>query len=144
MNERIPAIDLTRHHFKRDLGDITVFGTWLWREAENRSEPALVLIPRYRLEGIKPCVVALSDAHEYNQDARALVHMARRFAHMLGFADEMTNVRKLATLIHDHLLDLIMMPNDPRRPVVIGEATVDIGGRKQTIELLDHVRIQQA
>lgn len=144
MNDRIPAIDLTRHHFKRDLGDITIYGTWLWREADNRSEPVLVLVPRYRMEGIKPCVVTMADAAEYNHDARVLVHSARRFAHMLGFADEMTNTRKIATVIHDHLLDLIMIPPDPRQAVVIGEARVDIGGQKRTIELLDHVRIQQA
>lgn len=144
MNDRIPAIDLTRYHFKRDLGDLTIFGTWLWREADSRSEPALVLVPRYRLDGVKPCVVTMADAAEYNHDARILVHAARRFSHALGFEDSMTNTRKIASVIHDHFLDLINIPPDPRQAVVIGEASVDIGGHKRTIELLDHVRVQQA
>lgn len=144
MSNRIPAIDLTRHHFKRDLGDITLFGTWLWREEDNRSEPVLVLVPRYRMGGIKPCVVTMADAAEYNHDGRVLAHAARRFSYMLGFEDSMSNTRKVMFLIHDHLLDLIKIPPDPRQSVVIGEASVDIGGQKRTIELLDHVRLPQA
>ena len=50
----------------------------------------------------------------------------------------MTQARKVATLIHDNLLDLLNMPLDPTQAEVIGEVTIDQGGKKRTIEVLDY------
>jgi hypothetical protein len=50
----------------------------------------------------------------------------------------MSRTRKLAELIHDHLPDLINMPVDPQKAIVVGEAKVNVGGRMRTVELLDH------
>lgn len=144
MTDRQPAIDLTRHAFKRDLGDLTIFGTWIYNEDQEDTEPALVVIPRYRLNGMVPCCVALSAAYRYN-DPRYLARASRTFAEKLGFDDSMTTTHKIASLIHDHLLDLINMPVDPSQAIVIGEASVDLGnGRKETVEFVDHEPERQA
>lgn len=134
--DRQPAIDLTRHHFMRELGDLVIFGTWIYNEDQEDTEPCLVVIPRYRRVGFKPVVIALSAAFRYN-DPRYLAHVGGVFAENLGFADDLTTARRICTLIHDHLLDLLNMPLDPTTTEVIGEANVEIGGRKRTIELLD-------
>ena len=136
---RTHALDLTRYHFKRDLGDLTLYGTWLYNEDQEDTEPAIVIVPRFRqLNGSKPIAIALSSAFKYN-DPRYLVHVAARFAQQLGFDDSMTTTHKLATVIHDHLLDLIKMPVEPTNAVVAGEATLDMGnGVKKTVEFMDH------
>ena len=132
-----PAIDLTRYHFVRHLGDMTVYGTWLFNDDQEDSEPCLVVIPRYRTTGFRPIVVALSAAYKYNSP-QYLAQVAGLFAEGLGFERDLTTARKVATLIHDNLLDLLNMPLDPSVGVVVGEASVNIDGRKRNIEVLDY------
>ena len=132
-----PAIDLTRYAFTRDVGDLSIYGTWLYNEDQEDTEPCLVVIPRYRSVGFKPVVVALSAAYRYN-NPRYLARVAGAFAQSLGFEDSLSQARKVATLIHDNLLDLLTMPLDPSEATVIGEVTIDQGGRKRTIEVLDY------
>ena len=132
-----PAIDLTRYAFTRDVGDLSIYGTWLYNEDQEDTEPCLVVIPRYRSTGFKPVVIALSAAYRYN-NPRYLAHVASAFAQSLGFEDSLSQARKVATLIHDNLLDLLTMPVDPSEATVIGEVTIDQGGRKRTIEVLDY------
>ena len=134
-----PAIDLTRYHFVRHLGDMSIYGTWLFNEDQEDSEPCLVVIPRYRTTGFRPIVVALSAAYKYNS-TQYLDKVAGLFAKGLGFERDLTTARKVATLIHDNLLDLLNMPLDPSVEVVVGEASVSIDGRKQNIEVLDYER----
>lgn len=133
------ALDLTRYAFKRDLGDLTLFGTWLYNDDQEDTEPAIVIIPRYRsLNGAKPICIALSSAFKYN-DPRYLAHAAAGFARILGFEDSLTTTHKLASVIHDHMLDLIKMPLEPTEAIVTGEASVDLGnGVKKTVEFVDH------
>jgi hypothetical protein len=131
------AIDLTRYHFTRDVGDLSIFGTWLYNDDQEDTEPCLVVIPRYRTTGFKPVVVALSAAYRYN-NPKYLAHVAGAFAQSLGFEDSLSQARKIATLIWDHLLDLLNMPLDPTEATVVGEVTIDQGGKKRTIEVLDY------
>lgn len=147
MNDRMgetPAIDLTRHHFMRELGDIVLFGTWVMNDAQEDTEPALVLLPRYRPpSSVIPCVVALSAAYLYN-DPKYCVRAAKGIAKALGFEDSMTTTHKIADILHSHLPDLVSMPVDPTRAEVVGEATVNLGnGRRQTVEILDYEQTKQ-
>jgi hypothetical protein len=139
-----PAIDLTRYHFVRELGDIRLYGTWLYHEEDDDDEPCLVLVPAYRTHGVVPCVVALSAAFKYD-DPRHLAEMSAQFARALGFGDDRWAAMKIGSIIHDHLLDLITMPENPTEAVVGATANVDFGdGRKRTVEILDHEPIPQA
>lgn len=136
MIEAKPAIDLSRHAFIREIGDLTLFGTWLYNDDQEDTEPCLVLIPRYRTAGFKPAVIALSAAFRYN-NPRYLARASAIFAKNLGFED-MATANKIANLIYDHLDDLLTMPVDPTIAHVIGEASLDVGGRKSTVEVLDY------
>lgn len=133
-----PAIDLTRHWFVRELGDIRLYGTWLYDAELDDDEPCLVLVPAVR-RGAVPCVVALSAAFRYD-DPRYLARKSLEFAYALGFDDNpMSAAHKIGGIIYDHLLDLIKLPENPTEEVVGATASVDLGdGRKRTVEILDH------
>ena len=110
------VLDLSRHHFRRELGDIVLYGTWIG-ESLDESEPCLVLVPNRRFMGhdrTKPCCVALSAAYRYDNPSYMLSR-ARQFNADMGFSDSMSHVHKVASIIYDHLQDLIEMPP---RPVV--------------------------
>lgn len=140
MIEAQPAIDLTRHAFKRELGDLALFGTWLHNEDQEATEPCLVIIPRYRARGTyKPAVIPLSAAFRYN-DPRHLAMAAAIFSKNMGFED-MVTANKVANLIYDHLGDLVTMPVDPTVAQVAADATITTSdGRKRTVEMLDYVQ----
>ncbi len=143
MTDRQPAIDLTRHAFMRGIGDFAIYGTWIENDDQEDTEPCLVVIPRYRREGFKPVCIALSAAYKYN-DPRYLARVTPVFLKMLGFDDGLSKAHALASLIHDHLYDLITMPVDPTAAIVVGEASLDIEGRRRTVEIMDHEQIKQA
>lgn len=133
-----PAIDLTRRHFARTIGDIMAIGTWLWNEAEQNSEPCLVLVPAYRKTGFRPVVVAMSAAYKYT-DGNYTGRVVPQFVRDLGFEDNSTNAYKVVEMILEHLPDVIEMPPDPTRTVVVGEATINLGnGQRETAQLLDY------
>lgn len=138
------ALDLTRHHFWREIGDMVLVGTWVFSEAKEDTEPALVLLPRYRRpDSVKPCVIALSSAFKYN-DPRYLAMAAKHIGINLGFEDSMSRARRIAEAIHDHLPDLVSMPPDPTATIVVGEAVLHhADGRHQTVELTDHEQVKQ-
>lgn len=141
---RKPAINLSRHHFMRPSGDLVIFGSWLYSEAQEDTEPCLVIVPRYRRDGFKPCCVALSSAYKYNSSAQYLAHVSRFFVKELGMEDNMSNAHKVADLIHSHLGDLLSIPPNPDTAIVAAEATIDLGnGSSRTIQLLDFESTQQ-
>lgn len=139
-----PAIDLTRHHFMRELGDLVLFGTWVYSDDIEDTEPALVLLPRYRPpSSVIPCVVALSAAYLYN-DPKYCVRAAKGIAKALGFEDSMNTTHRIADILHSHLPDLVGMPVDPTQATVVGEANLDLGGgRKQKVEFVDYEQTKQ-
>jgi hypothetical protein len=138
------AIDLTRHAFMRELGDMVLFGTWVENHDQEDTEPALVIVPRYRPpSSVVPCVIALSSAYRYD-DPKYLVHAAQGMAKALGFEDSMTRTHKIADMIHSHLDDLIRMPMDPTEAVVVADALVDTGdGHKKSVELCEYQQVTQ-
>lgn len=139
-----PAIDLTRYAFVRELGDLRLYGTWLYHEDDDDDEPCLVLVPAHRPHGVVPCVVALSAAFRYT-DPRHLAAVSLDFARTLGFESNlMKNAHRIGGIIHDHLLDLIKMPENPTEAIVGATANVKFGdGRTSAVEILDHEPIQQ-
>ena len=142
--DRKPAIDLSRHHFMRELGDLVVFGTWVYNEDIEDTEPALVVMPRYRPpSSVVPCVVALSAAYLYN-DPKYCVRAAKGMAKALGFDDSMNTTHRIADILHSHLPDLVSMPTDPSVGVVIADGIIDSGnGTKKSVELLEFQQVKQ-
>jgi hypothetical protein len=139
-----PLINLSRHHFMRELGDLVLFGTWTFNGDQEDSEPCLVLLPRYRPPNtVKPCIIALSAAYRYN-DPKYCVRAAKGIAKALGFEDSMTTTHRIADILHSHLPDLVSMPVDPQSTEVVGEAYIDTGdGKKRTVQFLDYVPVKQ-
>ena len=143
MSERKPAIDLTRTHFKRELGDLAIYGTWLWNDDQETEEPCLVVTSRYKIKGFRPFVVALSAAYKYNEPGY-LAAVARELAITLG-SDSIVTAHKIATLIADHLHDLLTMPPNPTQAVVVADARiVDAAGRSITAEIMEYVPLRQS
>lgn len=138
------AIDLTRHQFLRELGDMVIVGSWVMNDDQEDTEPCLVLLPRYRPpSSVKPCVIALSSAYLYD-DPKYLVRAAKYIAECLGFEDSMTRTHKIADIIHSHLPDLVSMPVDPTEAVVGAYVTLNSGdGNSKVVELHDFQQIAQ-
>lgn len=139
-----PVLDLTVRHFTRVLGDMTIIGTWYGASLEE-SEPVLCLIPTFRVliageNRGKPCCVALSSAHLYDQPYY-LLQRSMEFSKAMGFEDSMARTNKIAEAIHGSLLDLIKMPPRPvLREFVGADATITDGmGRQRTVEIIDRV-----
>lgn len=139
-----PVLDLTNRAFTRELGDITLIGTWYGADIDE-SVPVLCIVPTYRVlfDGVqlrsKPCCIALSSAHLYD-DPKYLLARSMEFSKALGFEDSMQRTHKIAEAIHGSLLDLIKMPPRPVRGVYVGaDATLtDEMGRQQTVALHNH------
>jgi hypothetical protein len=141
-DERTPAIDLSRYSFMRELGDLVVIGTWVMNDDQEDTEPALVILPRYRSpSSVVPCVIALSAAYLYN-DPRYCVRSAKGIAKALGFDDSMSLTHRIADIIHSHLPDLVSMPVDPQKAVVVGEAQIGEGLERKSIEIVDWTQIK--
>ena len=128
----------------RELGDLVLFGTWVFNDDQEDTEPALVLLPRYRPpSSVVPCVIALSSAYRYD-NPKYLVRAAKGMAKALGFSDSMTRTHKIADIIHSHLPDLISMPVDPSEIVTVADGIIDTGdGRKKAVELTENRQIRQ-
>lgn len=133
------AIDLRRHHFMREVRDLVVFGTWLHNDDQEDTEPALVIVPRYRRA--KPVVIALSSAYKYN-DPVYLARASAYFAQAMGFDDGLSTAYRIAETIDNHMLDLLKMPVDPSESVEVGEAVIDLGKGRQTLRLTDYEQIK--
>lgn len=135
------ALDLTRHWWRKEVHDLVLYATWLYNDDQEDTEPALVLLPRYRRG--KPVAIALSSAFKYN-DPRYLAQAAGIFAERMGFESSVTTAHRIAMVINDHLDDLIKMPVDPTEAIQVGEAVLDMGnGNRQTVGLMDYEQVRQ-
>lgn len=142
-NER-PAIDLSRHHFMREVGDMVAVGTWIFNDDQEDTEPCLVILPRYRAPStVIPCVIGLSSAYKYD-DMKYLTRAAPGIAKALGFEDSMSRSHKICDIIHSHLPDLVSMPTDPTQAIVVADGIVTTGdGSRKTVELMEFDQIKQ-
>lgn len=138
MTTRQHAIDLTRHAFKRVKGELALYGSWIYNEAQEDYEPALIVVNAHAPRRFKPCVVALSAAYKYN-DAQYMAHVAAEFVKLLGLADNVSMAYAVALLLEDSLGDLLTMPPNPMESVVVADGTVGSGLAKRGFEIVDYV-----
>lgn len=134
------ALDLTKTHETRQHGDITAHYTWFGAEADER-EPCIVLVPTFRIlaaGNYKPCVIALSSAYKYADDAY-LMQSALNIAEILGLGA--SAAFKVASIINEGLLDLIKMPPKPvEQQIVVADAFVtNESGKRQHFEMIEDV-----
>lgn len=143
-----PALDLTRYAFVRELGDLRLYGTWYYTPTDDNSdtdECCLVLVPAFRRIGVTPCVVLLQHAYKWT-DVRYAAKMSLEFAKTLGFeSNAMENAHRIHSLVFDHLLDLIKMPENPMDTIVGASGSFKVGdGTRRSIEILDYEPTKQA
>lgn len=125
------ALDLTRHHFRKRHGDITVYGTW-WLADDSGPRPCLVLIPTngQSWQRSTPCVVPLNQAWVWSEEIGDPIRAAKtaiEFVDALRQPPSMQSAFRVRGIIIDHLDELVgmpPMPNDMRVETVIGEAKV--------------------
>lgn len=138
------ALDLTRHAWRRTLGDITLYGTWFGPQ----HEPVLVLIPTYRQhhEKTTPCVVPLANAWKWDEmmgDPIGCASTCSEFARHLGLDPySIITAQRIASIIRDHLGDLLNMPPKPTEGrVAVADAFItDASGKRIHMEVTDDVR----
>jgi hypothetical protein len=142
------ALDLTRNAGVIPSGDLVLIKTWIFNPDQQDYEPCLVIVPRYRRSGYKPCCIALSAAWKYNPEHNGVAYLARaakEFLYMLGMDDCLSNAMKVADLVNSHLGDLIRMPNNPTQAIVTADASFTFDdGTRRTIEVVSHKPLAQA
>jgi len=110
-------------------GDIVMSLQWV------NDEPAMAIWPKQRRTlNNNAFVVCLSSAYLYD-DVPYLIEMSAKAAEFIGLEVSKFTITNIATMIHDHLQDLIEMPPKPRDAVkppsaedVIGEMIMKVDG----------------
>lgn len=121
--ESRPSLDLTRNHYKRAHGDITVYGTWI-RLDEEGWRPCLVLAPTDERRMARslgprrayPFVIPLSEtwawAEESDQPAYA-AKSAHNAAICLGLEPNPMTCLRILSIVREHLQTLLTIPPKP-------------------------------
>lgn len=113
------ALDLSVCHFAQKHGDITAIGTWFGTESRR---PCLVLVKTNAIisnERSAPCVIPLDNAWWWAEetggiDIREQARTCMLFAEALGLnPHNKVSVMRVASIIRDHIGDLIRMPVAP-------------------------------
>ena len=123
VQESRPALDLTRYHYKRTHGDITVYGTW-FRHDEEGWRPALVLAPTDEKKMARslgprrayPFVIPLGEAWAWAEDSNQPEYAAVSSANAaicLGQEPTMLTCLNVASIVRSHLQTLLTIPPKP-------------------------------
>lgn len=117
-------LDLTKPHFEKRRGDLMLYGAWHGK----RLRPCLVVLPAYRIHKAVPLVIEVDDAWQWQPDD--IDADPRRSAQLIGTfllsngmdASNTFTAMKVASLIHDHLGDLLRIPPKSTEDVVVADA----------------------
>lgn len=111
------SLDLRKAHAHRTHGDITAIYTWM------NDERALVLLPHLR-PGAPWYVVMEGAAYTWDdmnsKNVALVARKSMKACEVLGLEPNLTNVRRIASIIIDGLPDLIRMPSSPPKDYVRG------------------------
>ncbi len=136
-----PRLDLDRYHWKRDLGEFTLIGTW-WIDGQ-RNSPCMVIIRRGEQthEHTSPCVIMMDDAWYYSPqigDPKVAATAVMNFLQALRLdPHQFTNVVRIHLMIEDHLGDLLSIPpySQPDTGDLIAEVTIKDNKTGKTLEV---------
>ena len=117
-------LDLTKPHFEKRRGDLMLYGAWHGK----RLRPCLVVLPAYRTGRMVPLVIEVDNAWQWQPDD--IDADPRRSAQLIGTfllangmdASNTFTAMKVASLIHDHLGDLLRIPPKSTEDVVVADA----------------------
>lgn len=115
-------LDLTQPAFTKRRGDLMLYGAWHGK----RLRPCLVVLPAFKTQGT-PLVIEVDDAWRWNPDdveadPRHNARMIGQFLLANGLdAHNAFTAMKVASLIHDHLGDLLRIPPKNTEERVIGD-----------------------
>ena len=138
------SIDISRRHWTRVKGPITLIGTWIYNE-DRRWRPCMVLIrtgDEFNDHCI-PCVVTADKAWIWSREVGDMDECARTLA---GFIDPLRlspndhDIITLYWLINDHLSDLLHIPPfapEPGAVLVEAEITDPMTGKVREVEIRD-------
>ena len=137
------ALDLTRNAWVKKHGDITVYGTW-WNDEHDGWLPCMALVPTFRQERITPCVVTMDLAWIWSEEEGSMafaVETALDFAETLGLPPDQKSVIRVASLIRDHLGDMISIPPRPvnDNEIVVADGFATINGKTHHAEIKSDV-----
>ncbi len=140
-----PILDLTRYAWRQRHGDLFAYGTWRYDTDDDCWVPCLVIVPAFRRIGharTTPCIVTLDLAWIWSEeegDPRFAAEVAIDFCLSLDLAPSPQNAYRIASIIRDHLEDLIKrVPPRPRDRTVVAEAVLtEASGKKHIAEIAD-------
>jgi hypothetical protein len=89
-------------------GDIGIQLRWV------NGEPAMVMFPLRRKDGVGAFVVCLSALHKYTDDWY-LIDQAVKAAEVMGMGRDKSTIYRIADAINDAIIDLCRMPPEPVR-----------------------------
>lgn len=148
MNDGSIILDLSKRHKTFVHGDLTVILTWLLQS----HRAVLVIVPTLGIltnDRVTPCIVPDTLAWAWSEDARLrdVKHCVESSLNMaitiFGPGATVQQANRIATLIHDHIDDLISTPPMPHYfdKAVIGTMTIrdNTTGRVIEREMTDDV-----
>lgn len=116
-------LDLTKSHFEHKRGDLILYGAWFGE----KMRPCLAVTPAYRAFKTVPLVILVDDAWRWNPDDPDVdpVHNAKMIGAFLksngmDYLNKFTAM-KVASLIHDHLADLVAIPPKNTEEIVVAD-----------------------
>jgi len=116
-------LDLTQPAFTKRRGDLMLYGAWHGQDLR----PCLVVLPAFRVGKAVPLVVLVDDAYRWNiedrdVDPRSNAQLVGAFlrANGMDYLNTFTAM-KVASLIHDHLGDLLSIPPKPAEVIVVAD-----------------------
>jgi len=142
MSTRI-VLDLTKHHFCRKAGDLTVYGSWYGEQ----NRPCLVLVPANHSDAnsYAPFIVPIDNAWIWSEEVGVpalQVESASNACRALGmdFLNRFT-LLKILCAIRDNMGDLLKMPPKPTESVIVADAfrTDHATGKVKHIEIAERV-----
>lgn len=133
------ALDLSLTHFKKQRGDLTVYGTWLLDGEDDR--PCLVLMRTNdeRHAAATPFVITVDNAWRWSEeigDPEYASYQAEQAGKHLRLTDDVRTVLRIVALVNKHLGDLLSIPPFPReKGRALGELTITNRSTGKAIEV---------
>ena len=140
-----PVLDLSNRVWEQNHGDLTFIGTWIEIEGSHKSCIAIIRTNEERHEATMPCVVTADKAHIWSEevgDPRQAAWIATGYLDALRMERTPRNMIRIASLIHDHLGDLLSIPPYmPRETYVAAELTITNknDGSVREVEVVENV-----